>query len=105
MSYKISLENVPEISLGLSGNDAEIIQNVAVILSTFEGSVPLLRDFGISASPIHRPLNIAKSMMYSNIKEAIEKYEPRVTVKAITFNASDSHKKLKPTVEVEITGE
>ena len=49
--------------------------------------------------------NIAKSMMYSNIKEATEKYEPRVTVKAITFNASDSHKKLKPTVEVEITGE
>ncbi|MCI8757344.1 MAG: GPW/gp25 family protein [Oscillospiraceae bacterium] len=47
-----------------------VLQNIAVILSTPKGSVPMYRDFGISVDILDRPIPVAKAMMTADIKEA-----------------------------------
>lgn len=65
----------------------EIIQNCQTILSTTKFSVPLDRDFGVDANYVDVPLLSAKAKAESEIFAALKKYEPRVTVKQITWNA------------------
>lgn len=65
----------------------EIIQNCQTILSTTKFSVPLDRDFGVDANYVDAPLLSAKAKAESEIFAALKKYEPRVTVKQITWNA------------------
>ncbi len=106
MSIKISASNVTDISLGEKDREKSIIQNISLILGTWQESVPMFREFGISNAPLHRPINIAKVMLCPIIKEAVEKYEPRVSVIGVTFRGdANSPDKLIPTVEVEILNE
>ena len=106
MSIKISASNNVEFLLGEKDREKSIIQNVSLIIGTWQGSVPLFREFGISSEPLHRPINIAKVMLCPTIKEAVEMYEPRVSVIGVTFEGDEnSPDKLIPTVEVEILNE
>ena len=77
----------------------EIIQNCQTILSTTKFSVPLDRDFGLDASFVDEPLLAAK--VESEIFTALKKYEPRVTIKQITWTA-DPEGIIKPKVKVVI---
>lgn len=81
----------------------EILQNVRVILSTIKGSVPLDRDFGVDASYLDKPINVAKAMLSSEIIKAVRAYEPRVTITAVDFTANLDGT-LKPKIEVRING-
>lgn len=81
----------------------EIIQNVRAILSTIKGSVPLDRDFGVDASYLDKPINVAKAMLSSEIIKAARAYEPRVTITAVDFTANLDGT-LKPKIEVSING-
>lgn len=82
---------------------ASVLQNVAIILATRRGSCPLYRDFGISMDFLDRPMPVAKTLAYAEIKEAIETYEPRAQVVNVTFEESPEHPgQLKPVVEVNI---
>ena len=79
-----------------------VLQNIAVILSTPKGSVPMYRDFGISVDILDRPIPVAKAMMTADIKEAIEQWEPRVTFICVDFMEDELNGRLIPMVEVEI---
>lgn len=82
---------------------ASVLQNVAIILATRRGSCPLYRDFGIPMDFLDRPMPVAKTLAYAEIKDAIETYEPRAKVVNITFSESpDVHGQLNPVVEVSI---
>ena len=81
----------------------EILQNVRTILSTIKGSVPLDRDFGVDASYLDRPINVAKAMLSSEIIKAIRNYEPRVTITAVDFTVKLDGT-LQPKIEVRING-
>lgn len=82
---------------------ASVLQNVAIILSTRCGSCPLYRDFGISMEFLDRPVPVAKTLAYAEIKEAIEAYELRATVAGVTFSEdANTPGLLIPTVEVNI---
>lgn len=63
----------------------EIIRNVAVILSTPKGSVPMCRDFGLDLSFLDKPANIALNMAVIPVREAIEHWEPRAQFKDLTL--------------------
>lgn len=80
---------------------AEILQNVRTILATPVYSVPLDRSFGVNASFVDMPLPIAQAKIGQEIVTAIRKYEPRVTVTRITWEA-DQDGILKPKVQVRI---
>ena len=105
MSYTVSKDSLKSVSLNETDTVKSVLQNVAIILSTWKGSVPLYRDFGLSPDILHRPVNVAKTMLISDIMEAIAEAEPRAEVVNISFetDASDPSK-LIPTVEVEING-
>lgn len=82
---------------------ASVLQNVGIILATRRGSCPLYWDFGIPIDFLDRPIPVAKTLAYAEIKEAIEAYEPRATVVGVTFSEdANTPGLLIPTVEVSI---
>ena len=103
MTYTISAADLRNIQLNQTDALNSVIQNIAIILSTAKGSGPLHRDFGIAMDALDRPVSVAEVMMRADIREAIERWEPRATVVDIAFSGDASEPgKLIPTVEVEI---
>jgi hypothetical protein len=79
----------------------EILQNVKTILSTVRGSVPLDREFGISADLIDAPTPAAQARSMAEIVEAVARDEPRAEITAVSFSG-DSDGRLIPKVKVRI---
>lgn len=81
----------------------DVLQNIAVILATPLGSVPLYRDFGLDHSFLDKPESEARNCLTAPVREAIERWEPRAEfIKlAVSKDPSDPGKAI-PTVEVEI---
>ena len=77
----------------------EIIRNVQTILATPIGTCPLYRDFGLNTTYLDHPLSIAQNLMAVEVIEAIEKWEPRVQVKEVTFEP-DKEGKLRTKVVI-----
>jgi phage baseplate assembly protein W len=106
MGYKVNEQSIGTIALNESDATASVLQNVAVILATRKGSVPLYRDFGLSMSFMDRPVEAAKPLIVADIEDALRTYEPRATLIGVTFETDKSTPgRLIPTVEVEIDNE
>lgn len=99
MTYRITPGSLGPLKLNETDTVSSALQNVAIILSTWEGTVPLYRDFGISPEYMHKPIPAAKALLRAEIKEKVERYEPRVSVIGVTFKEADNG--LIPTLEVE----
>lgn len=105
MSYFVTAGELDRINLA-PGKIEEILQNVAVILSTPQCSVPLERGTGMPMRFLDKPMNVAQAMAVAEIMEAISEQEPRVNVVEVTFKTDEANPgKLVPTVEVEIINE
>jgi phage baseplate assembly protein W len=106
MSYKISPGNLGKITLSETDTVTAVMQNIAVLLSTRRGSVPLYRDFGLTMDFVDRPIPAAKPLIVAEIENALREYEPRATLISVTFETDKSMPgRLIPTVEVEIHDE
>ena len=84
---------------------AEILQNVRIILSTIRGTVPLDREFGVSLNVIDLPQPEAMAAYRGEAVQAVEKYEPRVSVVSVDFKAKPDDAmdgRLFPVVRVRI---
>lgn len=75
-----------------------IAQNIALISSTKQGTVPCYREFGIPMSFIDKPMAVARTMMISELTEAIDLFEPRAEILNITFDTEGE--KSYPKLEV-----
>ena len=103
MEYTVSATDLANIRLNESNRTREILRNVAVILATPKGSVPMYRSFGLDMSFLDKPMNIAKNMAVIPVREAIEEWEPRAVYKDITLFPDPSNPgKLGFTVKIEI---
>lgn len=104
MSFQVSASDLGNIRLNEPDTVNAVLQNIALILATPKGSVPMYRDFGLSQEFLDKPAPVARAMMVSCVREAIEEWEPRAAVKQISFTESGLEPgKLVPTVEVEIS--
>ena len=86
----------------------EIIQNVRMILSTVQGTVPLDRNLGLSAAFIDAPIQRAMMMFSIFATETIQDYEPRVVVEEIEWLPRSTPAldgRLYPRVKVRILNE
>ena len=93
---------IKEIKIGAEEIE-EILQNVAIIIATPKGSVPLDREFGVDYSFLDTPTPKALALFRAEVVKAIEKYESRVKVLEVDFCADPgSPEKLLPKVFVEI---
>lgn len=98
MQYEIKI--VGGINLMPTSELEEIFQNVRTIVTTVKGTVPLDREFGISANILDAPMN-QQSRLIGEIAEAIEKFEPRARLRRIEFTGNESGE-LNPTLTLEI---
>lgn len=106
MSFQVSASDLGNIRLNEQNAVNAVLQNIALILSTPKGSVPFYRDFGISNEFVDMPIPVARARMISEVREAVETWEPRAAVTDIRFKgASLEPGKLMPVVEVEINAE
>lgn len=106
MAYKVSAADLQHIRLSEADTTASILQNVAVILATKQGTSPLYREFGLPQNFVDKPMPVAKPLIFAEVKEAVEKFEPRAEVVGISFAEDKSSPgTLIPTVEVEIREE
>lgn len=102
MAYTVKAYALEKINLAPESTTEEILQNVAVIISTPKFSVPLDRGLGLAQRFIDRPIQVAQSVLISEVLDAVEEYEPRVEVLNVTFELGDTPGALIPVVEVKI---
>ncbi len=101
VSYIVKPDKDMSIDLAPKTLVEEVIQNVRTILSTVQYEIPLDRGFGLPGSIVDMPMQQAQAVLSSAIFTQIRKYEPRATVKSLTFQ-QDLTGKLIPKVEVSI---
>ncbi len=83
----------------------EVLQNVAVIVSTPKFTVPLCRGLGLEQNFVDRPITVAKTLLTTEVLEAVGKCEPRANILSIDFDVDEKTGKLNPIVEVDIQDE
>jgi len=102
MSYTVRAGK-PAIKLSDRNAVTSVLQNVAIILATPKGSVPLYREFGLSMDFVDKPMPVARTLLVSAITEAIHEFEPRAEVVGISFETDENAVgRLVPIVEVEV---
>lgn len=103
MSVVIKTVNLDALVLNETDIVKSVMQNVGIIIRTWAGTVPLYREFGCSHDFLDRPINVASPAIIAELREAIERFEPRARVKSIRFGIHpDKPGALMPEVEVEI---
>ena len=106
MRYTVSATDLSAIRLNESEIINSVLQNIAVILATPKGNVPLYREFGLENSFLDKPMPVAKVLMIAAVREAVEHWEPQATVVNVSFTEDAAQPgRLIPTVEVEIKSE
>lgn len=106
MSFTVKAADLKNIRFNDEDTLTSVLQNIAVILSTPKGSVPQYREFGLTTIFLDKPTPIAKMMLRVEVREAIEKWEPRARFVSMTFEERITQPGTSwPTVEVEIIGD
>ena len=90
-----------KIDLASANVHQEVLQNVEIIIDTWENSCPMLRALGIPAQLIGRPLPVVKNIMVGQLYDQIEQYEPRAILGGITFEENAFTGKLIPIIEIQ----
>lgn len=78
---------------------AELDRQIALLLSTREGTVPLDREFGLDMDFTDMPPEAAKSLYVAEITRKIPKFIPAVRVQGVTWVAAEGGT-LKPKVVI-----
>ena len=102
MSQIVRAYDLENINLAPETVEQEVLQNVAVIISTPKYSVPLDRGLGMAQRFVDKPIQVAQAILVSEVLDAIEEAEPRVEVLNVTFELGDRPGLLIPIVEVNI---
>ncbi|MBP2655898.1 MAG: hypothetical protein H6Q73_3467 [Firmicutes bacterium] len=104
--YEVSFTSGFEINFSAT-DETEILQNVAMIISSVMYSCPMDRAFAWDGSLLDRPMNIVTNLLASRLFSAITTYESRAEVVSVTFTGDDDGLSglLKPTVKVRITSD
>ena len=99
---EVMVESMPrEVKYG-EKDVLEIMQNCRTILTTPKGTVPLDREFGISAELLDSPMPAIRAMAEQEIFLAFRKYEPRAVIKFITWEAEIISGRVMPNVAIQV---
>lgn len=103
MSYTVKAGSTPVFSLAETDTAKSVLQNLALLYATKQGTVPQYREFGLPMEFIDRPIDVAKSLAIAEITEATETFEPRAKISNISFEIDAVNGRLIPIVEVQIS--
>lgn len=105
-NYQIRAADLTRIRFNERDPAASVLQNIALLLSTPKGSVPLYREYGLPVTFLDKPTPVAKRAMNADVREALQRWEPRARFISIAFEEDISQPgTLWPVVEVRIVGE
>jgi hypothetical protein len=90
-----------DIDLAPANTHQEVIQNVAVILSTVQKSCPMFRGLGLPSELYGRPLNVVENILVGYLYDQIEEYEPRAIISEINFETESKTGKMIPIITLE----
>lgn len=102
MAYIVKAYEPGKINLAPETTVEEVLQNVAMILSTPKFSVPLDRGLGLAQRFLDMPIQAAQAVLISEVLDAVERDEPRAEVLSVTFEQGETPGKLILIVEVNI---
>ena len=102
MAYVVKAFSLKKINLAPESTVEEVLQNVAMIISTPKFSVPLDRNFGLAQRFIDKPIQTAQPVLISEVLDAIEEYESRAEIENVSFVQGGRPGALIPVVEVNI---
>ncbi len=106
MNYIISTKDLGSITLNETDTVKSVLQNIRIILSTRQFSVPLYREFRLPMQFLDKPIPVAKVLLIAEIRDAITEFEPRANVLNVTVEIDENAPgKVHATVEVEIKDE
>ena len=106
MGYVVSTLDLSELTLNEEDTVRSVLQNIAVVLRTGLRTSPLCREVGLPHAAVDRPIPAAKPLLIAAVREAVERFEPRAEVMAVSFTEDPSQPgRLVPRVEVNILGE
>ena len=92
-----------KISLAPESVEAEVVQNVRMIITTVRGTVPLFRDFGLDSTIIDSPTLMAQAKISTEIIRQVRKYEPRAKITSLKYDVPEiGH--LRPILTVAVKG-
>lgn len=102
MSFRVSAKE-RVIRLGVADKTEAVLQGVALILGTRQGSVPQYRDFGIPWDFLDKPVQIGKAILFAKIREAIMEFVPEAELVGLEFvDDPEDAGHIYPVAEVEI---
>jgi Gene 25-like lysozyme. len=100
--YQVTTD-LSKITLNDTDPVRSVLQNIAIILTTRQQSIPMYRDFGPPMRFLDKPIPVAMPMSIAELSDAIAQFEPRATLVSVSFTADENNPgKLTPIVEVEI---
>lgn len=105
MTYKVS-DDVSALRLNEAEPVASVLQQVAVLLATRQGEVPFYREFGLPQKFLDKPVNVARPLLYLEVKEALERFVPQaelIGLEIIVDETQPGH--VVPVVEVRVKDE
>lgn len=102
MSYKVKGGDTASYVFGATDVVTSVLQNLALLYATKQGTVPQYREYGLPMKFIDKPLPVAQTMAVAEITEATERFEPRAKIVSISFEADNVTGRMIPIVEVEI---
>lgn len=68
----------------------EIMRNLRILYATQSGELALDRDYGIDGGLIGYPMEQAKALLTAELVRKTARYEPRVKVAQVQWNASEN---------------
>lgn len=104
MAYKVNSAGNYSLSLQQDSKVFSVLQNIALLLNTKRGTVPMYRDFGLPMEFVDKPIDVAENMAYVEISDALEEFEPRAKLEDVYFEKT-ANGKMSITVEVNIEDE
>ena len=106
MGHIVRAGGAGRIKLNEKDVAASVLQNIAILLSTRQQSVPMYRGFGLPMRFVDMPAGAARAVMVAEITEAVREFEPRAEVAGVTFEADGENPgRVSPVVEVDIADE
>ncbi len=77
---------------------ARLDRQLALLLSTREGSMPLDREFGIKMDFLDRPPEVAKSLYTAEVTKKVSMFIPAVRVREVKWTSGEDGKQTKKVV-------
>ncbi len=85
MVYKVDSSEDYSLSLQQNTEISSVLQNISLLLNTKKGTSPMYRDFGLPMAFVDKPLEIAETIAFVEISDAIEQFESRAKFKDLSL--------------------